>query len=50
MTIEDHIRRMMGDLLMTIARLSAENDALVEKLKTLPPPEKTPDTTGGDVH
>ena len=33
MTIEDHLRRMIGDLVLTTARLAADNDALTEKLK-----------------
>ncbi len=32
MTLEDHLRRMIGDLVLTAARLAADNDALAEKL------------------
>lgn len=42
MTIEQHLNRMLGDLMMTVAQLSAEKDALTDKLKAaeaaLPPP------------
>ena len=33
MTLEDHLRRMIGDLVLTAARLAANNDELIEKLK-----------------
>lgn len=36
MTIEDHLRRLIGDLIFTMAKLSAENDALSERLKGRP--------------
>ena len=35
MTLEDHLRRMIGDHVLTIARLAADNDALAEKVKAL---------------
>lgn len=52
MTLEDHLRRMIGDLVLTAARLAADNDTLAEKLKqaeSLPPLPKTPDNGAGVV-
>ncbi len=39
MTIEDHLRRMIGDLVLTAARLAADNDALREQLPKPDPPQ-----------
>lgn len=33
MTVEEHIRLMIGDLMLSVARLSAENDALKLEVK-----------------
>lgn len=52
MTIEDHLRRMIGDLVLTTARLAAEVDRLTERLtvlETLPPLPKTPDNEGAPI-
>ncbi len=42
---EHHLKLLIGDLLVTVARLSAENEALREQLAVLvpqPPPEEPP--------
>ncbi len=57
MTLEDHLRRMIGDLVFTTARLAADNDALNERLtaataeqvKTKSATEKAPQDAGAPV-
>jgi len=39
MTIEQHLRQIIGDLIVRVAQLSAENDALKAQLPPAPPPE-----------
>lgn len=52
MTIEDHLRRMVGDMVLTMAKLSAELDRVNEELAAakapaLPPLPKPPDNDRG---
>jgi hypothetical protein len=44
MTIDQHLRILIGDLVITVARLSAENDAL--KAAAPPPPPEPPPPEG----
>lgn len=39
MTIEQHLRTMIGDLVLQVAQLRAENDALKEAIQKAPAPE-----------
>jgi hypothetical protein len=42
MTAEDHLRLLIGDLVLTVARLSAENDALRAAAPAPPAPAPEP--------
>lgn len=39
MTIEQHLRTMIGDLVLQVAQLRAENDAMKEVIQQQPAPE-----------
>jgi hypothetical protein len=45
MTIEEHLRTIIGDLVLTVARQAAEIDALKAQLAP-PPPDDASDTPG----
>jgi len=42
MTVEQHLRQIIGDLIVRVAQLSAENDALKAQLPPPADPEKAP--------
>ena len=45
MTVEEHLRTIIGDLVLTVARLSAENDALKAQIPAPPPPDPPTEAT-----
>lgn len=47
MTIEEHLRNMIGDLVLTVAKLSADLDALKAHVAALPLVPKSPDNEPG---
>lgn len=46
MNAEDHLRRMVGDLVVTIARLSADIDTLRGQIPKPEPPAPVASTSG----